>query len=63
MQLSNGDDYEGGELEFLNVDTPVLHRSIGSITIFPSYLPHRVKPVTEGVRHSLVAWIHGQPFS
>lgn len=63
VQLSDGESYEGGDLEFLNVKTPNLPRSIGSIIIFPSYLPHRVRPVTRGIRRSLVAWIHGKPFS
>lgn len=63
VQLSDGDSYEGGDLEFLNVNVPELPRAIGSIIIFPSYLPHRVRPVTRGVRRSLVAWIHGNPFS
>lgn len=63
VQLSDGDSYEGGELEFLNIKTPALPRSIGSVIIFPSYLPHRVKPVTRGIRQSLVAWIHGTPFA
>lgn len=63
VQLTDGDTYEGGGLEFLNINTPKLPRSIGSIVIFPSYLPHRVNPVTQGIRRSLVAWIHGSPFA
>ena len=34
----------------------------GSIVIFPSYLWHRVTPVTKGVRYSLVIWNLGYPF-
>lgn len=63
IQLTDGDTYEGGSLEFLNIRTPELSRSIGSIVIFPSYLPHRISPVTRGIRRSLVAWIHGDPFA
>lgn len=62
VQLSDGDSYEGGDLEFLNVKLVKPQRSIGSLTIFPSYLAHRVTPVTRGVRHSLVAWVHGDSF-
>jgi PKHD-type hydroxylase len=29
---------------------------------FPSYVLHRVKPVTKGTRNSLVAWISGPEF-
>ncbi len=62
VQLSDGDSYEGGDLEFLNVNIPKLPRTIGSVIIFPSYLAHRVSPVTRGIRRSLVAWVHGNPF-
>ena len=34
----------------------------GSIIVFPSFLWHRVKPVTKGVRYSLVVWNLGYPF-
>ena len=34
----------------------------GDIVIFPSYVLHRVSPVTKGVRHSLVAWANGSAF-
>ena len=38
------------------------HPSIGTIIIFPSYVWHRVAPVTKGIRKSLVGWILGKPF-
>ena len=34
----------------------------GSMIIFPSHIWHRVKPVTKGIRKSLVGWIVGNPF-
>ena len=34
----------------------------GSIIVFPSFVWHRVKPVTKGVRYSLVMWNLGYPF-
>jgi PKHD-type hydroxylase len=37
-----------------------LDRSRGAFIIFPSFMLHRVTPVTRGVRWSLVAWIHGK---
>ena len=36
--------------------------SKGSIIVFPSFVWHRVKPVTSGTRYSLVAWHLGNPF-
>lgn len=63
MQLSDPDDYEGGDLEFLYGKEPVrAKREKGSITFFPSWILHRVTPVTKGTRYSLVAWITGPNF-
>jgi PKHD-type hydroxylase len=36
--------------------------SKGSIIVFPSFVWHRVKPVTSGTRYSLVVWHLGRPF-
>ena len=60
IQLSDPDDYAGGELEFF-AGGPASIRQ-GTLILFPSYLMHRVKPITEGTRHSLVAWISGDPY-
>jgi PKHD-type hydroxylase len=74
-QLTDGSEYEGGELEFdfRNYDPhmrdELKHRiqckeilPKGSIIVFPSFVWHRVKPVTKGVRYSLVVWNLGYPF-
>lgn len=61
VQLSDADEYEGGELEFMVSSEPA-PKSIGSLIVFPSYLQHRVKPVTSGLRRSLVAWVSGPAF-
>ena len=70
--LSDPKDYKGGELEF-NFNNPeatkkqnikkcleILPR--GSLVVFPSFVCHRVKPVTKGVRYSLVIWNLGYPY-
>jgi len=70
--LSKPEDYEGGDLEFDTrqydpkegpkfVTSPEL-REQGSIVVFPSFVWHRVKPVTKGTRYSLVMWNLGYPF-
>ena len=74
-QLTDGSEYKGGELEFdfRNYDPHIrdeLKHKIqckeilpkGSIIIFPSFVWHRVKPVTSGTRYSLVVWHLGKPF-
>lgn len=58
VQLTAPADYAGGELEFFpNPIRAPLDR--GSVIVFPSYVPHRVLPVTRGVRHSIASWIAG----
>jgi PKHD-type hydroxylase len=63
FQLSNPNNYEGGDIEFMNIDVDqnVLKQQ-GTIIAFPSFIKHRVTPVTSGVRNSIVTWIEGPPF-
>lgn len=59
--LSDPSEYEGGLLEFDGVDKqPELKQ--GSIIVFPSFIRHRVTPVTSGIRYSAVAWALGPTF-
>ena len=72
VSLTDPKEYKGGELEFdfRNEDpdkkpdirscTEILPK--GSLVVFPSFVWHRVKPVTKGVRYSLVIWSLGYPF-
>lgn len=62
IQLSAEGDYDGGELDFVGLLPNEQGRRQGSATFFPSYLGHRVRPVTRGIRRSLVAWGSGLPF-
>jgi len=71
VSLSDPSEYEGGELEFdlrnKSSGKPNLIKCkeispLGSMVVFPSYIWHRVRPVTKGVRRSLVAWNLGKPF-
>lgn len=59
------DEFEGGEFEMhssseANAYQPELKP--GRIIAFPSWQIHRVKPVTLGIRKSLVAWVMGPKF-
>ena len=58
--LSDPDEYEGGQLEIWGKPIDVYKK--GSIIFFPSWMPHRVTPVTKGTRYSLVMWFMGAPF-
>jgi PKHD-type hydroxylase len=61
IQLSDSSDYEGGnlELQWHQVPAEADLRKCGTIIVFPSFLKHRVTPVTKGIRHSLVSWMEG----
>jgi PKHD-type hydroxylase len=56
------DDYEGGELGFFITGDQSIKPDTGQAIAFPSFLPHRVTPLTKGIRWSLVCWITGEPF-
>jgi PKHD-type hydroxylase len=57
------DDYEGGVFETLDCDTPRSYDlKKGEMIMFPSFLMHRVTPVTKGIRRSLVIWVEGPNF-
>ena len=61
LLVTDPSEYEGGDLEFIdyhgnNVFAP---KTKGSIIVFDSRVPHRVTPVTKGLRYSLVTWIYG----
>jgi PKHD-type hydroxylase len=61
IQLSSSEDYDGGDLELMYGNVPTkLDRTRGAFIIFPSFMLHRVTPVTRGTRWSLVAWILGK---
>lgn len=61
-----GVDFEGGHFEFNMGDERRPRRAElrrGRVILFPSWMIHRVTPVTSGVRRSLVAWVTGPKFS
>ena len=75
ISLTEPDEYVGGNLEFdfrnqidwerdkkSKIKECIEIRPRGSIIVFPSFVWHRVAPVTKGVRNSLVVWNLGYPF-
>lgn len=63
IQLSDPKEYEGGDLQFM-INKKVVNapRERGTIVIFPSFIMHRVTPITKGTRQSIVGWVSGPPF-
>ena len=55
-------DYEGGEVVvgIGGLDELTIPKEKGSLTIFPSFLPHKVLEVTKGTRQSICGWVSGK---
>lgn len=64
IQLTNPEEYEGGELKLYDGEEEgtVMSKEQGTLVIFPSYVLHEVMPVTKGTRNSLVTWVTGKKF-
>ena len=67
LLLNDPSEFEGGELELMEdnlvsvADTQAKLKQ-GQAIFFASFLRHRVKPITKGVRKSLVMWFTGKYF-
>jgi len=61
LQLSDPDDYEGGNVELINEANQnyIAPRQRGSIILFDSRTQHRVNKITKGIRRSIVGWVVG----
>ena len=65
VTLSDPKEYKGGEFQLTELDPRenrtyiTIPKKKNSIVVFHSNDWHRVKPVTEGVRYSLVGWVLG----
>ena len=70
VTLVDGSEYDGGDLQMNfrhkakidEIKTITEIRPKGSVIVFPSYIFHRVTPVTRGTRYSLVNWNVGNPY-
>lgn len=63
LQLSPPEDYGGGDLQVYSSKEPsTITKQRGLVAAFPSYVLHRVTPVTAGVRKTLVVWTCGPAF-
>ena len=63
IQLSEPNEYEGGDLQIMTGSEYVtIPKGKGNVVIFPSFLLHRVVPLTSGNRKSLVLWVGGDHY-
>ena len=71
INLTDPNDFEGGDVWVSNphpesdktqkIKLDFMRRR-GSCVVFPSFVYHRVAPITKGTRHSLVCWMKGERF-
>ena len=61
LQLSDPEDYTGGEVQFMDNSrkTYFAPKQRGTLIMFDSRTPHRVRKVKSGMRKSLVGWVCG----
>ena len=62
VQLSDHDDYEGGNVQFMDEMSNKYNapRKRGCVILFDSKSQHRVEKVTKGTRKALVGWVVGK---
>ena len=57
------DNCDGGDLVLKQGADRPIHMEVGDMVLFPSYVLHKVKPITKGERWSLVTWVQDtKPF-
>lgn len=61
LQLSNPDDYEGGNFQLMDEfgKNYIAPRVKGTVILFDSRTMHRVQKVKKGLRKSIVGWVVG----
>ena len=63
IQLSDPEEYVGGDLQIMTgSEYTTVPRGKGTVVVFPSFLLHRVVPLTSGNRKSLVLWVGGDHY-
>jgi PKHD-type hydroxylase len=60
--LNDASEFEGGILQFKGMEDRDVLTKRGSVIVFPSFIEHKVTPVTAGIRYSAVAWASGPTF-
>lgn len=62
IQLSDPNDYEGGDLTFFDCAEYPNEEDIrqqGTVIFFPGFIDHQANRVTNGTRYSLAVWFEG----
>jgi PKHD-type hydroxylase len=60
LQLSHDDEYTGGDLILApGGNIAAVQKQRGLLTVFPSFVNHKVDDIESGTRRTLVAWFTG----
>lgn len=64
LLLSDPSEFTGGELQIKATSNDAINveQKAGRAWFFPSYMLHKVTPVTSGTRKSIVLWVGGPAF-
>jgi PKHD-type hydroxylase len=62
VQLSDINAYDGGWLDVMTKPVMSMSKTRGTMIAMPSFIMHRVRPVTSGIRRSMVLYCHGTHF-
>jgi len=55
-QLTDSDEYEGGDFQIEDLTLPPFTRNKNTVLLMKPHLKHRVTPVLKGVRNSMITW-------
>ena len=63
IQLTDPSEYDGGDIQLNIAHKPEELGQIvklrGTLIAFPSFILHKITPITKGTRNSLVSWFEG----
>lgn len=62
VPLTDPSEYQGGEFQIRLSKEITIPQPLGTIIMFPSFVPHRITPLISGRRESLVFWFVGPKF-
>ena len=65
LLLNDPLEFKGGEFWFsIEEDRKICEElnSKGSLVVFPSFIRHKIAPITKGTRYSMVTWNNGDPW-
>jgi PKHD-type hydroxylase len=65
LNLTDPSEFDGGKFVLYNNGLTAIRPEAtkGTVFVFPSFMNHKISPITKGTRYSMVGWIMGPPFA